>query len=80
MDVSHPKVKVGQWQTMTLNVTNSATGTPHIKVWVDGVKAADFVDKEIHQPNSPQMSSGYVGLYNEDSLVNFDNVKINATK
>lgn len=78
VDVSHPKVKLGQWQTMTLSVTNSASGTPHIKVWVNGVKAADFVDKKIHQPNSPQMSSGYVGLYNEDSLVNFDNVKINA--
>jgi Domain of Unknown Function (DUF1080) len=76
VDVSHPKVKLGQWQTITLRVTNSASGTPHIKVWVNGVKAADFVDKKIHQPNSPQLSRGYVGLYCEDSLVNFDNVKI----
>jgi hypothetical protein len=77
VDVSHPKAKLGQWQTITLRVTNSASGKPHIKVWVNGVKAADFVDKKIHQPNSPQLSSGYAGLYNEDSLVNFDNVKIN---
>jgi hypothetical protein len=69
-------VKLGQWQTITLSVTNSASGTPHIKVWVNGVKAAEFVDKTIHQPNSPQLSSGSVGLYCEDSLVNFDNVKI----
>jgi len=76
VDVSHPKVKLGQWQTITLRVTNSASGTPHIKVWVNGVKAADFVDNKIHQPNSPQLSHGYVGLYCEDSLVNFDNVNI----
>ena len=73
-------VKLGQWQTITLRVTNSASGTPHIKVWVNGVKAADFVDKKIHQPNSPQLSRGYVGLYCEDSLVNFDNVKINPLR
>jgi hypothetical protein len=73
-------VKLGQWQTITLRVTNSASGTPHIKVWVNGVKAADFVDKKIHQPNSPQLSRGYVGLYCEDSLANFDNVKINPLR
>jgi 3-keto-disaccharide hydrolase len=75
-DVSHPEVKIGQWQTITLRVTGSASGTPHIIVWVDGVKVADFVDNSVHQPNSPQMSKGSVGLYNEDSLVNFDNVNI----
>ena len=80
LDVSHPKVKLGQWQTLTLRVTNSASGNPHIKVWVDGVKTADFVDSKIHQPNSPQLARGNVGLYNEDALVNFDNVKINAIK
>ena len=72
------KLSLVNGKRITLRVTNSASGTPQIKVWVNGVKAADFVDKKIHQPNSPQMSSGYVGLYDEDSLVNFDNVKINA--
>jgi len=71
-------VKLGQWQAITVRVTNSASDTPHIKVWINGVKAADFVDKKIHQPNSPQLSRGYVGLYCEDSVANFDNVKINA--
>jgi len=80
VDVSNPKVKLNQWQTITLRVTGSATNKPHIKVWVDGDKAADFVDKIIHQPNSPQMSGGYIGLYNEDSLVSFNNVKINTIK
>jgi len=76
VDVTNPKVKLDQWQTITLSVKGSATHKPHIKVWVDGDKVADFVDKKIHQPNSLQLSRGYIGLYNEDSLVAFDNVKI----
>ncbi len=76
VDVKNPKVKLDQWQTITLSVTGSATHKPHIKVWVDGDKAADFVDKRIHQPNSPELSRGHIGLYNEHSLVAFDKVKI----
>ncbi|MGB7956334.1 MAG: DUF1080 domain-containing protein [Candidatus Nitrosopolaris sp.] len=76
IDVSHPKVKLGQWQTITIRHEDSNSGTPHIQVWVDGVKAADFVDDQI--PNSYKMSSGYLGLYNEDSNVNFDNVSLNV--
>jgi hypothetical protein len=75
IDVSHPKVKLGQWQTITIRHEGSGSGTPHIQVWVDGVKAADFVDDQT--PNSYKMSSGYLGLYNEDSIVNFDNVSLN---
>jgi hypothetical protein len=75
-DVSHPKVKFGQWQTVTLRVTASASGTPHIMVWVDGSKAADFVDNAVHQPNSSKLEVGAMGLYNEDSSVNFDNVSV----
>jgi hypothetical protein len=37
-------VKIGQWQALTLRVTNSASGTPHIQAWVDGLLAADFID------------------------------------
>jgi Domain of Unknown Function (DUF1080) len=76
VDVPHPKVKLDKWQTITLRVTNSASGTPHIKVWVDGILAADFTDNSIHQPNSSNTALGMMGMYNEDSLVNFDNVTI----
>jgi hypothetical protein len=72
-----PKVKVGQWQTVTIRHENSSSYTPHIQVWVDGIKAADFIDN-FSQRNSPQMASGAMGLYNEDSKVNFDNVSINS--
>ena len=68
------KVELGHWQTVTIRHEGSSTGTPHIKVWVDGVKAADFGDNKIN--NSYKMSSGYIGLYNEDAMVNFDNVNI----
>ena len=71
-----PTVHIGQWQTLTLRVTNSASATPHIQVWVGGLLAADFVDNSTHQPNSPQLASGYIGLYDEDSLVNFDDVSM----
>ena len=68
-------VKIGQWQTLTLRVTNSASGTPHIQAWVDGLLAADFIDNS-SQPNSPQMASGAMGLYSEDAFVNIDSVDI----
>jgi hypothetical protein len=73
---STPTVHLGQWQKLTLKVTNSASNTPHIQVWVDGVVAADFVDNSIHQPNSSQLASGHMGLYDEDSVTNFDDVYV----
>jgi hypothetical protein len=73
---STPTVHLGQWQKLTLKVTNSASNTPHIQVWVDGVIAADFVDNSIHQPNSSQLASGHMGLYDEDSVTNFDDVYV----
>ena len=74
--LSTPTVHIGQWQTLSLRVTNSASGTPHIQVWVNGLVGTDFVDNSIHQPNSRQLASGYMGLYDEDSIVNFDDVSI----
>jgi hypothetical protein len=71
-----PTVHIGQWQTLTLRVTNSASATPHIQAWVDGLVAADFVDISVHQRNSPQLASGYIGLYDEDSLVNFGDLSM----
>jgi hypothetical protein len=76
VDVPHPKVKLDKWQTITIRVTDSASGTPHIKVWVDGLVAEEFTDNSIHQPNSPKLAAGAMGMYNEDSFVNFDNVTI----
>jgi hypothetical protein len=73
---SSPTVHIGQWQKLTLRVTNSAFNTPHIQVWVDGLLAADFVDNSIHQPNSSQISSGFMGMYDEDSITNFDDVSV----
>ena len=74
VDTSSQTVKLGQWQH--IKIRHEGSTTPHIQVWVDGVKAADFVD---NQPvSSSTLSSGYMGLYNEDAKANFDNVNINA--
>jgi hypothetical protein len=68
LDGDTPKLKMGQWAKVRI----SMVGT-HIRVWVNGTNIADFYDKI---PNSPRMSSGVMGLYNEDSSVRFDNVYI----
>jgi hypothetical protein len=74
VDTSSQTVKLGQWQH--IKIRHEGSTTPHIQVWVDGVKAADFID---NQPvSSSTLSSGYMGLYNEDAKANFDNVNINA--
>jgi hypothetical protein len=71
---SYPKAKLGQWQTVTIRHEGSCTGNPHIQVWVDGVKAAGLVDN--NTPSSYKMPSGYMGLYNEDSRVNYKKIII----
>ena len=59
-DTSSPAVKLGQWQH--IKIRHEGSSTPHIQVWVDGIKAADFVDD---QPlSSSQLSSGSMGMYN----------------
>lgn len=68
LDGYTPKLKMVQWTKVRI----SMVGT-HIRVWVNGANIADFYDKI---PNSPRMSSGAMGLYNEDSSVIFDNVYI----
>jgi hypothetical protein len=64
-------LKMGQWQHIVLRVTG--VGGNHIEVWVDGIKAIDFVDTT---SSSSQILSGAMGLYDEDALVHFDNVVI----
>jgi hypothetical protein len=67
-DGNTPILKLGQWAKVRI----SMVGT-HIKVWINGTNIVDFYDKI---PNSPQMSYGAMGLYNEDSSVRFDNVYV----
>jgi hypothetical protein len=47
-------------------------------VWIDGVKIIDYIDNKATVPrNSITMKQGgYVGLYDEDAAVGFDNVII----
>lgn len=73
---SAPKLTVGVWNNYKLRVTNSASNTPRIQIWVDGNVAVDFIDNSIHQPNSAALQNGYIGFYCEDSVINFDDVYI----
>ncbi len=61
-----PKLTIGQWSTWRINVVGN-----HIIIYVDGVKAVDYIDSTM----SNQLKSGSIGMYNEDSNVNFDNIK-----
>jgi hypothetical protein len=63
-----PTVKLGTWA----HVKISSLGK-HTVIWVDGTKVVDMDDPSY---NSAQMSSGNIGLYNEDASVGFDNVRI----
>jgi len=47
----------------------------HITITVDGVKVVDYTDKP---QNPPKMAKGSVGLYCEDALVKFDDIKVIA--
>jgi Domain of Unknown Function (DUF1080) len=63
-----PKLKFNKWINIKLNVTGK-----HITLWADGKQVLGFTDESA---GSPVMSHGYIGLYNEDAKVNFDNVNI----
>jgi hypothetical protein len=65
---STPKVQLGIWSHIKI----SSIGK-HATVWVDGSKVVDMDDPSY---NSAKMSNGYIGLYNEDASVGFDNVRI----
>jgi hypothetical protein len=67
-DGHSPKLKIGNWAKVRILVIDN-----HIKIWVNGSNIVDFYDTI---PNSPQMSYGAIGLYNEDSYVKFDNISI----
>jgi hypothetical protein len=65
---SSPKVKMGIWSHIKI----SSIGK-HTTIWVDGAKVIDMDDPSY---NSAQMSKGFIGLYNEDASVGFDNVRV----
>ena len=62
---SSPTYAVGTWHTVRVRqIANVMT------VWADGTQLASFTD------NERPYTSGTLGLYNEDSLVHFDDVKV----
>jgi hypothetical protein len=62
-----PTYAVGSWHTVRVRQIGSA-----MTVWADGTQLASFTDTE-----RPYVS-GTLGLYNEDSLVHFDDVKVTS--
>jgi hypothetical protein len=69
-----PVVQFGHWYDISITVTGSSTLTPRIQITMDGVKLIDYVDNRV--PNSHQLMSGYMTMYDEDALVWFDDVNI----
>ena len=63
-----PSVTIGSFQHITITMIDFK-----ITVSVNGVKIMDLIDVP---KNAPKMSNGSVWLYCEDSLAEFDNVKI----
>ena len=62
---SSPTYAVGAWHTVRVRQIGNV-----MTVWADGTQLASFTDTE--RP----YASGTLGLYNEDSLVHFDDVKV----
>ncbi|HET6818400.1 MAG TPA: DUF1080 domain-containing protein [Mycobacteriales bacterium] len=60
-----PTYAVGTWHTVRVRQIGNV-----MTVWADGTQLASFTDNERPYP------SGTLGLYNEDSLVHFDDVKV----
>jgi hypothetical protein len=67
MTGSSPAYAVGTWHTVRVRQVSSS-----MTVWADGVQIATFTDTE--RP----YSTGTIGLYDEDSLTHFDDVKVTA--
>jgi len=64
---NQPTLQIGSWSHWHIRVVGN-----HITISVNGVQVIDFYD----QGMSPQLSKGALGLYCEDSRVNFDNVYV----
>jgi hypothetical protein len=66
---SSPKLELGSWAHVKVSTIGK-----HIAIWVNGVQVVDMDDPSYSKTGD--MSSGYIGLYNEDASVAFDNVYV----
>ena len=66
---SSPKLQLGSWT----HVKISSIGA-HTSIWLNGVLVVDMDDPSYSK--TADMSSGSIGLYNEDAAVSFDNISI----
>lgn len=73
-----PDIRIGTWQKWRIKVTGTATGTPTIQVWVDGVQLCNYVDNKPPLNSEKMKRQGPIVLYTEDAAVGFDNVKIQS--
>ena len=73
-----PSIKYDTWQKWRIMVTGTATGTPNIQIWIDGVQTLNYTDNDPSIPrNSATMKNGgSIVLYCEDSVTAFDYVSI----
>ena len=46
----------------------------HIRVWVNGSKIIDIIDTNMKDV----LKKGYIGLYDEDAFVKFNNIYIKS--
>lgn len=72
--LNSPSVVLDMYSEWRIRVTDTNTGKPHIQVDVDGTRIIDMVD--IKENSNIMKQGGYIGLYNEDAEVSFDDVYI----
>jgi glucose/arabinose dehydrogenase len=62
-----PTLKPGQWSNWRINAIGN-----NIDVSLNGTKVIQFTDDSM----SPQLASGSIGVYAEDAMIAFDNLRI----
>jgi hypothetical protein len=63
------RLEIGNWQHVRINMNDN-----YIRVWVNGSKIIDIIDTNMKDV----LKKGYIGLYDEDALVKFDNIYIKS--
>ena len=61
---NQPRVQIGQWNHIKIDAQGN-----HIQIWVDNQLVIDYTDLD-------PLTSGKIGLYNEDAWTQFDNIQI----